>query len=191
MPLGKGKSRQPWEFGVKVSVATTARRCAGGVFVLASQALHGKPYDGHTLRKTIDTVERISGIEAKRIFVDKGYVGHDYEKKNRVFRSGQKRGVINNPEVKAELRRRSSIEPVIGHMKQSGHLNRNFLKSIEGDKNNAVLCGAGQNMRLLLKWMASFYPNFVRFIQLLIQTKMTELRTLSSKLCGLAPLREI
>lgn len=170
--IGKGKARQPWEFGVKVSVCTTAKRCAGGVFVLASQAVHGKPYDGHTLDQTLQTAERITGIEARRIYVDKGYVGHDYEKKGRVFRSGQKRGVKNNPEVKAELRRRSSIEPVIGHMKRSGHLKRNFLKGVEGNRTNAVLCGAGQNMRLLLKWMASFYPNFARFLQILSVLKM-------------------
>jgi len=169
--IGKGKARQPWEFGVKVSVCTTAKRCAGGVFVLASEALHGKPYDGHTLNRTLSTAHRITGVEARRVYVDKGYIGHDYDKKHRVFRSGQKRGVTNNPEVKAELRRRSSIEPVIGHMKNSGHLRRNFLKGIEGDQANAVLCGAGQNMRLLLKWLTSFCSEFARLVHLLIQTR--------------------
>ncbi len=67
-----------------------------------------------------------------------------------VFRSGQIRGVT--AEIKKELRRRSAVEPVIGHMKSDGHLGRNYLHGKLGDKINAVLCGVGHNMRLLMKW---------------------------------------
>ncbi len=49
------------------------------------------------------------------------------------------------------LKRRSAIEPVIGHMKNDGRLGRNYLLGEEGDKINAVLCGAGHNMRKLLR----------------------------------------
>src|ERR1700728_3718214 len=51
--IGKGKARRPYEFGVKVSVATTAHRSKGGQFVLHAKALHGNPYDGHTLGPVI------------------------------------------------------------------------------------------------------------------------------------------
>ena len=47
--ISKGKARRPYEFGVKVSVATTLR----SNFVVASHALPGKPYDGHTLYGTL------------------------------------------------------------------------------------------------------------------------------------------
>lgn len=43
------------------------------------------------------------------------------------------------------------MEPVIGHMKSDGRLARNFLKGIEGDAMNALLCSAGHNMRKILK----------------------------------------
>ena len=46
--IGKGKAHKPYEFGVKVSVATTVSAPRGGQFVLASKALLGNPYDGHT-----------------------------------------------------------------------------------------------------------------------------------------------
>jgi len=113
-------------------------------------ALQGRPYDGHTLNQALDGATAWTGIDIERAYVDKGYRGHDCPHKNRVFRSGQKRGVT--PQIKRELRRRAAIEPVIGHMKADGLLGRNFLKGHDGDKINAVLVGAGHNFRLLLRW---------------------------------------
>ena len=63
----------------------------------------------------------------------------------------EKRGVHGI--IKRELRRRSAIEPVIGHLKEDGHLGRNFLKGRHGDQNNAVLSAIGHNLRLVLNWL--------------------------------------
>jgi IS5 family transposase len=49
------------------------------------------------------------------------------------------------------IKRRSAIEPTIGHMKTDGRLARNPLKGALDDALHAVLCGAGHNIRLLLK----------------------------------------
>ena len=131
-------------------MTTTNARAPGGQFVLHIKALHGRPYDGHTLNQALKGTEDWTGIEIERAFVDMGYRGHDYPKKYRVFRSGQKRGVT--PQIKRELKRRAAVEPVIGHMKEDGLLGRNYLKGQDGDRINAVLAGAGQNFRLLLNW---------------------------------------
>lgn len=48
------------------------------------------------------------------------------------------------------IKRRSAIEPTIGHMKMDGRLGRNPLKGALGDALHAVLCGAGHNLRLLI-----------------------------------------
>ena len=45
----------------------------GGQFVLRAQALHGNPFDGHTLGPAVADLENNTGIEVKRIHVDKGY----------------------------------------------------------------------------------------------------------------------
>ena len=124
--IGKGKARAPYEFGVKVSLTTTNRRCKGGQFILHSKALPGSPYDGHTLKDVIGETEALTGRAIERAYVDAGYRGHDVPRPGRVFRSGQKRGV--HGQIKKELRRRSAIEAVIGHCKTDGHLGRNFLK---------------------------------------------------------------
>jgi transposase, IS5 family len=51
--IGKGKAHRPYEFGVKVSVATTHRHAKGGQLVTHAKALPGNPYDGHTLATVI------------------------------------------------------------------------------------------------------------------------------------------
>jgi len=149
--IGKGKAQARYEFGVKVSIATTNAVASGGQFVLGARALPGNPYDGHTLADQIAQTERITGIEVERAYVDRGYRGHDADK-TRVFISGQKRGIT--PTIRRERRRRSAIEPVIGHLKSDGHLGRNFLLSTEGDAANLVLAAAGHNLRLLRAWLA-------------------------------------
>ena len=151
--IGKGKAHRPYEFGVKVSVATTLRHAKGGQFVTHAKALPGNPYDGHTLATVIPDMETLVGNSLQRIFVDKGYRGHnappDY--KFRIFIAGQRRRVT--PKIKREMRRRSAIEPVIGHMKAEHRMGRNYLWYRQGDAINAVLAAAGYNFSLLLRWL--------------------------------------
>jgi IS5 family transposase len=149
--IGKGKASAPYEFGVKVSVVTTNVRAPGGQFVLHARALPGNPYDGHTLRTVIENTQKLTGCEIERAYVDKGYRGHDAPHPRRVFISGQKRGVFGA--IKRELRRRSAIEPVIGHLKAEGHLGRCYLKGRAGDAANAILTAAGYNFRRILAWL--------------------------------------
>src|SRR2546425_11500178 len=62
--IGRGKARAPYEVGCKVSIATPVTAPKGGQFVLHAKALHGNPYDGHTLGPVIAdgvTVRRIHG----------------------------------------------------------------------------------------------------------------------------------
>jgi len=47
-------------------------------FVLHAKALHGNPFDGHTLKPAIADIENDTGIEVRRIHVDKGYRGHNH-----------------------------------------------------------------------------------------------------------------
>src|SRR5471032_1269374 len=149
--IGKGKASAPYEFGVKVSVVTTNACAPGGQFVLHAKALPGNPYDGHTLRSAIEDTERLTGREIERAYVDKGYRGHDASNPHRVFIAGQKRGVFGA--IKRELRRRSAIEPVIGHMKAEGHLDRCYLKGTAGDAANSILTAVGYNFRRILAWL--------------------------------------
>ncbi|KAH2459414.1 hypothetical protein KXV61_008786, partial [Aspergillus fumigatus] len=83
-----------------------------------------------------------------------GYRGHNAQNPRRVFISGQKRGVFGV--IKRELRRRSAIEPIIGHLKAEGHLGRCYLKGRAGDAANVVLSAVGHNFRRVLAWLRDF-----------------------------------
>jgi transposase, IS5 family len=118
---------------------------------LHAKVLPGNPYDGHTLSAVIEDTERHTGCAIERAYVDKGYRGHTAPNQHRVFISGQKRGVFDT--IKRELRRRSAIEAVIGHMKTDEHLGRCYLKGSNGDAANAILTAFGYNLRLILAWL--------------------------------------
>jgi transposase, IS5 family len=150
--IGKGKARAPYEFGCKVSIATPATKPKGGQFVLHAKALHGNPFDGHTLGPVITELQRQTGVTTRRIHVDKGYRGHNHPEKFRVWISGQLRRVTKP--IRREMRRRAAVEPVIGHVKAEHRMGRNHLKGRDGDRINAVLAAAGYNFALLLRWLA-------------------------------------
>lgn len=158
---GKGKAHKPYEFGVKVSVATPVHRCKGGQFVAHIQALPGNPYDGHSLAKVIPAIESQLGNSPTRFIADAGYRGHKAPDAYRlkVYTSGQKRGVTD--QIKRELRRRSAVEPVIGHLKSEHRMDRNYLAHSSGDAINAVLAAVGYNFRLLLRWLALLWAKIL------------------------------
>jgi IS5 family transposase len=72
-------------------------------------ALHGNSFDGHTLGPIIADLEALTGVEAQRIHVDKGYRGHNHPEKLRVFISGQVRAVI--AAIRRQMKRRAAVEP--------------------------------------------------------------------------------
>src|SRR5579864_2512014 len=152
--IGKGKAHRPYEFGVKVSLATTLHRSKGGQFITHAKALPGNPYDGHTLAAVIPEIEAQVGASVERLVADRGYRGHNAPPDHRfkVYLSGQKRNVTKA--IKRDLRRRAAVEPVIGHAKEEHRLGRNYLAHAAGDAINAVLAAVGYNFRRLLKWLA-------------------------------------
>lgn len=140
--ISKGKAQKKYEFGCKASIVVTHKEG----LALGLKALHGNPYDGHTLDEVLKEAENAGKIKINKVFVDKGYRGHSVKDKE-VYISG-KRGLSLH--FKKLLRRRSAIEPHIGHMKSDGKLGRNFLKGVLGDCMNAILCGIGHNVRIIV-----------------------------------------
>lgn len=147
--LAKGKARTKYEFGCKASFVTTNKNN----WIVGAQALHGNPYDGHTLAGALAHSERLTGVPIKTAVVDQGYRGHRFDGDTNVH-------VVQNISRKMKralqrlLRRRSSIEPTIGHLKSDNRLQRNHLKGKAGDRINVVLAAAGYNLRKLLRGLS-------------------------------------
>ena len=144
--ISKGKAHKRYEFGVKASIAVTAKES----FIVGARSYPGNPYDGHTLKDQLQQVETLTGTKPETCFVDRGYKGSGVEDIN-VLIAGQKRGVPKKE--KRWIGRRNSVEPIIGHLKSDGKLKRCFLKGVLGDAINVILSASGQNLRKLLKWL--------------------------------------
>jgi len=143
--ISKGKAHKRYEFGQKVSVATTNR----SNWFVASRLCENNPYDGHTLSDTLATAEGVTGVSVTDAYVDKGYRGHGYTGDAEVHIAGQRNKNTSRAERKRR-RRRSAIEPKIGHLKSDHRMGRCFLARLCGDAINAVLAAAGANLRKLL-----------------------------------------
>jgi transposase, IS5 family len=144
--IAKGKAHKHYEFGCKVSVVTTSKNG----WVVGIDAIHSNPYDGHTLPPAIAQVEKITAVKPEEVFADQGFKGKDHHPEGvAVYISGSRR---LSRTLKKLLRRRSAIEPVIGHMKAEHGLERNYLLGKDGDRINAMLTGCAFNLRKLLRF---------------------------------------
>ena len=147
--ISKGKAKTPYEFGVKVGIASTLK----GNLVVGARAFHGNPYDGHTLHEQLEQAAILMQDRSTKpttAFVDLGYRGVDAANPDVhiVHRGKAKR--ISAQERKL-LKRRQAVEPIIGHLKSDNRMNRCHLKGETGDRLHAVLCAAGYNIRWLLR----------------------------------------
>jgi IS5 family transposase len=89
------------------------------------RAMPGNPWDGHTLEQAIEQISTLAQQKPKTVIVAKGYKGVTVEGMQ-ILRSGQRRGITRA--LKAMIKRRSAIEPTIGHMKSDGRLEETPLK---------------------------------------------------------------
>ncbi|OHB60206.1 MAG: hypothetical protein A2Y12_10275 [Planctomycetes bacterium GWF2_42_9] len=151
--ISKGKIHKRYEFGCKVSL----------------------PYDGHTLSATIERSQSNTNVQAAEVYVDRGYRGHDHTGKAKIYKQDGRLKALTRA-IRNKLRRRSAIEPTIGHVKSDNGMARNFLKTAEGDRLNAILAAAGYNMRKLLAAFLHALWELAGFLQ-------NQLREIGKNLC--------
>ena len=155
--IAKGKVHKKYEFGCKVSMVSSSK----DNWILAIDALHGNPFDGHTLKDSLRQVKQLTGFQPLHAYCDRGYRGAAKEiTDTEVHLSGKKK-----KSMKASLwkwyARRSAIEPIFGHLKSDNRLERNHLQGKDGDRINAILSGCGFNLRKLIR---AFFLSFFRWL---------------------------
>ena len=158
--ISKGKARQPYEFGVKVGIASTLK----GNLIVGARAFHGNPYDGHTLAEQLEQATILmqdTYTEPTTAFVDLGYRGVDADNPDvRIVHRGKSKRI--SEQERRLLKRRQAIEPIIGHLKADHRMDRCHLKGEIGDRLHAVLCAAGYNIRWLLRMITRKGISFLR-----------------------------
>jgi IS5 family transposase len=153
--IAKGKAKQPYEFGVKVSLAVTHKEG----LIVGARSFPGSPYDGHTLAEQLEQTRILlqgiankdqSPVQPSTAVGDLGYRGVKEENPGvQIIQRGWIKRMTKAQ--KGWLKRRQAIEPVIGHVKDDCRMRRCHLKGQEGDALHAVLCAAGYNIRWLMR----------------------------------------
>jgi len=143
--ISKGKAHKRYEFGCKVSISVTHKNN----WITSSAAVHGNPFDGNTLSATIAHSKSNTNVQAQEVYVDLGYRGHDYVGDAKIYKPDGKIKQLTR-RIRNKIKRRSAIEPTIGHVKSDNRMGRNYLKGADGDRINAILAAAGYNMRKLI-----------------------------------------
>jgi len=147
--IAKGKSRRPYEFGVKVGLAMTLK----GNLIVGARSFAGNPYDGHTLHEQIEqSAILMQGLNVKpeKVYTDLGYRGVDKDNPDIEIKHRGKDKRLTDEERRL-LKRRQAIEPIIGHLKADHRMDRCHLKGSLGDALHVLLCAAGYNIRWLLR----------------------------------------
>ncbi len=150
--ISKGKARNPYKFGVKVSLVVTHQR---GLMV-GARSFPGNPYDGHVLSAQLEQTTNLlqdTGRVPKQVIVDLGYRGVDSDNPGvQIIHRGKLKSLSDHE--KRLLWRRQAIEPLIGHTKADHGMDRCWLQGAMGDALHALSCAAGYNIRWLLRAIA-------------------------------------
>jgi transposase, IS5 family len=147
--IGKGKARQPYEFGVKSAIVVSHQHG----LMLGARTFPGNPYDGHILSAVLEQVTNLTqdaGATLKHIVVDLGFRGVDADNSDKeIIHKGKYKSL--SKQQKTWLRRRSAVEPAIGHLKSDHGMSRCWLKGALGDALHCISCAAGYNVRWLMR----------------------------------------
>src|SRR5450830_95654 len=163
--IGKGKARKPYEFGVKSAVVVSHQHG----LMLGARTFPGNPYDGHILSAVLEQATNLTqdlSIKLKHIVVDLGFRGVDADNPDKeIIHRGKFKSL--STQQKGWLKRRSAVEPAIGHLKSDHRMDRCWLQGALGDALHSISCAAGYNLRWLLRAIArlGIVALFLRLLQ--------------------------
>ncbi len=142
--FSKGKEHKKFEFGSKVSVAIEQ----GTGIILGALNFTENIHDSKTIPEVLEQVERLTGKQAKEVYVDRGYKGASVYKESKIFIPKPDKNITK--EQRKKHSKRAAIEPSIGHLKRDYRLCRNYLKGIIGDNMNILLAAIGMNFKRVI-----------------------------------------
>lgn len=169
--IGKGKARKPYEFGVKSAIVVSHQHG----LMLGARTFPGNPYDGHILSAVLEQATNLTqdiAVTLKHIVVDLGFRGVDADNPAReIIHRGKFKSL--SKQQKGWLKRRTAVEPAIGHLKSDHRMDRCWLQGALGDALHSISCAAGYNLRWLLRAIArlGIVAAFLRLLQTALSTR--------------------
>ena len=162
--IGKGKAKKPYEFGVKSAVVVSHEHG----LMLGARTFPGNPYDGHILSAVLEQAANLTQdivANLKHIVVDLGFRGVDAENPGKeIIHRGKFKSL--SKQQKGWLKRRTAVEPAIGHLKSDHRMDRCWLQGALGDALHSISCAAGYNLRWLMRAIVrlGISPAFLRLL---------------------------
>ena len=152
--MSKGKSHKKYEYGSKVSIATTRN---SNIIVGAMNFVKNK-FDGHTLSEVLAQVKAITKHQYAGAICDRGYKGRKMVNGVAIYIPGVPKKSDSNYKklcARKRFRRRAAVEPIIGHLKTDNRLSRNFYKGVFGDEINVMLAASAFNLKKFMRGLLS------------------------------------
>ena len=170
--ISKGKARVRYEFGVKASIAITAK----SGLIVGARTFTGNPHDSKTLSPQLAQVKQLlapinNAPTLKTVLVDLGYRGVTIDGVE-IHHKGKIRSLTKAQ--RRRLKRRSSIEPHIGHLKDDNGMRRCWLAGEHGDARHTILCAAGHNLRFLMRAIRLFCAWILCWQRLTVERRRTK-----------------
>ncbi len=151
--IAKGKDHKRYEYGNKVSIASTAKKN-----IIVGVVSHDKNiHDNHTLSEVLQHINTTREKVVKQAVCDRGYRGKTDVDGTKIIlpKKPLKRDNRYQRDKKRKLcKRRAAIEPIIGHLKSDFRLSRNFLKGVKGDHINLLMAATAWNLK---KWLNAIF----------------------------------
>jgi IS5 family transposase len=126
--------------------------------MVGARTFPGNPYDGHLLKQPLEQTAILledTGKIPQHVFVDLGFRGVDDGTPLVQSIPRGKYKSLTEPQ-RRWLKRRSAVEPAIGHLKSDHRMDRCWLKGALGDALHTVLCAVGYNLSWLLRAVVRF-----------------------------------
>ena len=147
------QDRVLWRVGGHLRKKRRADQVLQGLF---GKHFAARPYDGHILSAVLEQATNLTqdiAVKLKHIVVDLGFRGVDADNPDQEIIHRGKFTRLSKQQ-KGWLKRRSALEPAIGHLKSDHRMDRCWLKGALGDALHAISCAAGYNLRWLLRAIA-------------------------------------
>ncbi len=155
--IGKGKDHKQYEYGNKVSVASTAK----SNLIVGVVSHENNVHDGHTLPEVLQHIMQTRGKPVKQAVCDRGYRGKSEVNGVQIIlpkKPLKRDSRYQRDKKRKQCKRRAAIEPIIGHLKSDYRLSRNVLKGIIGDQINLLMAATAWNLKQwLIAFLAIFY----------------------------------
>jgi len=154
--IAKGKDHKRYEYGSKVSIASTAKKNIIVGVVSHDINLH----DNHSLSEVLQHINATRDKVVTQAVCDRGYRGKSEFDGTKIIRPKKplkRDNRYQRDKKRKQCKRRAAIEPIIGHLKSDFRLSRNFLKGVKGDHVNLLMAATAWNLK---KWLVAILGLF-------------------------------